>query len=63
MREGLIPTALGIGATATAVALRMRDMRRHKTRRRDIAPMAETALLGFGAAHIILGAIDLKQHK
>jgi hypothetical protein len=63
MREGLIPTTLGIGVTATAAALRLRDMKKHGMRRGSIVPMAETALLGFGAAHIVLGAIDLVQHR
>lgn len=63
MREGLIPTSLGIGVTATAAALRMRDMRKNGMKKSEIIPMAETALLGFGAAHIVLGTIDLVQHK
>jgi hypothetical protein len=63
MREGLIPTTLGIGVTATTAALRIRDMRKHGMEKSNIIPMAETALLGFGAAHIVLGTIDLVQHK
>ncbi len=63
MREGLLPTSLGIGVTAAAAALRMRDIRRHGMDKGSFIPMAETALLGFGAAHIVLGAIDLVQHK
>jgi hypothetical protein len=63
MREGLIPTSLGIGVTATAVALRMQDMKKNGMKKSEIIPMAETALLGFGAAHIVLGTIDLVQHK
>ena len=63
MREGLIPTSLGVGVTAAAAALRMRDMRKNGMDRSSLIPMAETALLGFGAAHIVLGAIDLVQHK
>ena len=63
MREGLLPTSLGIGVTAAAAALRMRDIRKKGMEQGSIIPMAETALLGFGAAHIVLGAIDLVQHK
>ncbi len=63
MREGLIPTSLGIGVTATAAALRMRDMKKHGMKKGNTIPMLETALLGFGAAHIVLGTIDLVQHK
>ncbi|HWQ30341.1 MAG: asparagine synthase [Pseudomonadota bacterium] len=63
MREGLIPTTLGIGVTATAAALRLRDMKKRGMKKGSLVPMAETALLGFGAAHIVLGAIDMVQHK
>lgn len=63
MREGLIPTSLGIGVTATTAALRMRDIKKHGMDRSNTIPMLETALLGFGAAHIVLGTIDLVQHK
>lgn len=63
MREGLIPTALGVGVTATAAGLRMRDMRRRGMKKGDTVPMLETALLGFGAAHVVLGTIDLIQNR
>ncbi|MFZ5354104.1 MAG: asparagine synthase [Bacillota bacterium] len=63
MREGLIPTLLGTGVTAAATVMRVRDMRKRGMRKRDMVPMAQTALLGFGLAHIILGAIDMAQHR
>jgi len=53
VREGTIPTALGTvvtGVGATLVAKR-------------VAPMVAAGVVGFGAAHVILGAIDLVQHK
>lgn len=51
MREGLIPTVLGTAVTATGTAIRPRY------------PMAGTALIGFGLAHVVLGAIDLVEHR
>ncbi|MDP4145137.1 MAG: asparagine synthase [Bacillota bacterium] len=61
VKEGLIPTALGTAVTAGAIALRAREG--FRMRRRDIAPMIETAVIGFGLAHIVLGAIDLAEHR
>ena len=52
MREGLIPSVLGTAVTATGVALRGS---RYKT--------AATAAIGFGLAHVVLGAIDLVEHR
>lgn len=63
MREGLIPTLLGTGVTVAASAMRARDIKRRGMKKRDIMPMAQTALLGFGVAHIVLGAIDMVQHR
>lgn len=53
VREGIIPTALGTVATGVGAALATK----HKT------PMIAAGVVGFGAAHIILGAIDMVQHK
>ncbi len=53
VHEGVIPTALGTvvtGVGATMVAKRM-------------SPMIAAGVVGFGAAHIMLGAIDLVQHR
>ena len=63
MREGIIPTALGTVVTATAVTLRARDMKRRGIRQKEILPMVENTLLGFGLAHIVLGTIDLIEHR
>jgi hypothetical protein len=52
MREGLIPTVLGTAVTATGLALR-------NGRYKPAAP----ALIGFGLAHVVLGAIDLVEHR
>lgn len=53
VREGTIPTALG--AVVTGVGASMAAKR--------IAPTAAAGIVGFGAAHIVLGAIDIIQHK
>lgn len=62
VKEGLVPIVLGTVVTGASMALRAQDMRKHKMKKKDVVPMAETALLGFGAAHVILGAIDLIKH-
>jgi len=63
MKEGLIPTALGTVVTASALALRTIDMSKKNMKQKDIIPMVETAVLGFGLAHIVLGTIDLMQNR
>ena len=63
MREGVIPAALGTLVTAGAVAMRARDIKRRGMRSKDIVPMIETGVIGFGLAHIVLGAIDLVEHR
>ncbi|WP_433946174.1 asparagine synthase [Paenibacillus sp. SN-8-1] len=52
MREGLVPTVLGAVVSATAASM-LRS--RYK--------MAATGALGFGLAHIVLGTIDLFEHR
>lgn len=59
VKEGLVPVVIGTIVTGASVALRAQDMQKHKMKKKDVVPMAETALLGFGAAHVVLGAIDL----
>ena len=51
MREGMVPTVLGTVVTATGLALR------------PIAPFISWGLAGFGLAHIVLGTIDLVEHR
>ncbi|WML35733.1 asparagine synthase [Clostridium sp. OS1-26] len=63
MREGLVPTVLGVAVTTGAVALRAMDMKKRGMKRKEMLPMAETAALGFGLAHIVLGTIDLIEHR
>jgi hypothetical protein len=51
--EGTIPAALGAVVTGVGAAMAAKH----------IAPKAASGIVGFGAAHIVLGAIDLFQHK
>jgi hypothetical protein len=51
MREGLIPAVLGTAVTASGVAMRGKY------------PMAGAAIAGFGLAHLVLGTIDLVEHR
>ncbi|WP_017413459.1 MULTISPECIES: hypothetical protein [Clostridium] len=62
IKDGVIPTVVGTVVTAGAAALRAKDMRSMKMNKNTLVPMAETALLGFGLAHVVLGAIDLMQN-
>jgi hypothetical protein len=32
-------------------------------KRKDIAPMISAGIVGFGLAHVVLGAIDLIEHN
>lgn len=58
MREGLIPTMLGTVVTAAGATLSRNNMKK-----RDVLPMIEAGVIGFGLAHIVLGAIDLVEHR
>jgi hypothetical protein len=53
-REGLIPTVLGSAVTAAGYTM--------KQNRRSNKMVANT-LFGFGLAHIVLGVIDLVEHR
>jgi hypothetical protein len=53
MREGAIPTVLGTVVTGVGAAMVAMEM----------APMIAAGVVGFGAAHIVLGTIDLIEHK
>ncbi|MBA9027323.1 hypothetical protein HNP81_002613 [Peribacillus huizhouensis] len=54
IREGLIPTALGTAVTATGYAMKQN---------RKSNKMVANTLFGFGLAHIVLGVIDLVEHR
>ncbi|MCM3094049.1 MULTISPECIES: asparagine synthase [unclassified Cytobacillus] len=54
VREGLIPTVLGTAVTTAGYAM--------KQNRRANNMLSDT-IVGFGLAHIVLGAIDLVEHR
>jgi len=54
IREGLIPTILGSAVTATGYALKQKS---------GSNKMIANTVFGFGLAHIVLGAIDLIEHR
>ena len=58
MREGLIPTILG-----TVVSVAGASFSRNNMKRKNMLPMIEAGVVGFGLAHIVLGAIDLVEHR
>ena len=53
VREGAVPTALGTVVTGVGAAMVAMQ----------VAPMVAAGVVGFGAAHIVLGTIDLAEHK
>jgi hypothetical protein len=57
-REGVIPTILGAAVTATAATAAAT-----KFRSKDTTAMIAAGVAGFGLAHIVLGAIDLVEHR
>ena len=58
MREGLIPTILGSVVTAAGATLSRNNMKK-----KNMLPMIEAGVIGFGLAHIVLGGIDLVEHR
>jgi hypothetical protein len=53
VRDGVIPTALGTIVTATGATLVAKK----------ISPALAAGILGYGLAHVVLGSIDLVEHK
>ena len=53
VQEGLIPTVLGTAVTATGTVLK----------KKDIKPALAAGIIGFGLAHVVLGAIDLMENR
>ena len=53
VQEGKIPITLGIIVTGAGIAMIAME----------IVPMIGAGVVGFGVAHIVLGSIDLVQHK
>ncbi len=54
IREGLIPAILGSAVTVTGYALKQKS---------GSNQMIANTIFGFGLAHIVLGAIDLVEHR
>ncbi|MFJ7828705.1 asparagine synthase [Peribacillus sp. NPDC097206] len=54
VREGLIPTALGTAVTAAGYAMKQN---------RGSNKMVANTVFGFGLAHVVLGVIDLVEHR
>jgi len=54
IREGLIPTILGSAVTVAGIALKQKSGSNN---------MIAHTVFGFGLAHILLGAIDLVEHR
>ncbi|HWO77192.1 MAG TPA: asparagine synthase [Bacillus sp. (in: firmicutes)] len=54
IREGLIPTILGCIFTICGILL---------TQNRRVDRMVSNTILGFGLGHIVLGVIDLFEHR
>lgn len=61
-REGLIPTVLGAAVTTAATAAGAGMMKKEYDRN-HLAPMVAAGIAGFGLAHIVLGSIDLVEHR
>lgn len=53
LREGIIPTGLGVVATTAGATLASLE----------ILPVVAAGVVGFGLAHIVLGTIDVVQHR
>ncbi|RFU69203.1 asparagine synthase [Bacillus sp. V59.32b] len=54
VREGLIPTALGTAVTAAGYAMKQNE---------GSNKMVANTIFGFGLAHVVLGVIDLVEHR
>ena len=54
IREGLIPAVLGSAVTAAGYAMKQKS---------GTNKMVANTIFGFGLAHIVLGAIDLVEHR
>ncbi|MGF7056764.1 asparagine synthase [Brassicibacter mesophilus] len=52
VREGLIPTVLGTAVTTTGLALK-----------KNLPSAVAWGIVGFGLAHVVLGTIDLVDHR
>ncbi len=51
VREGVIPTALGSVVTLSGLAIK------------SVNPLLGWGIAGFGLAHVVLGTIDIIEHR
>lgn len=63
IREGLLPIIAGGVVTITGAVMRGADMEKRGMNKNDITPMIGAGLVGFGIAHVVLGTIDIVQHR
>lgn len=63
MREGLVPTALGTIVTTAGAVMDGMAMKKRHSKKNDLYRMAAAGIVGFGLAHVVLGAIDLVEHR
>ena len=61
--EGVIPTLLGGAVTAAGIAMSKKNANKIRISKPKIAPLIEAGVIGYGLAHIVLGSIDIAQHK
>lgn len=54
IREGIIPTALGSAVTAAGYVMKQQC---------NSNKMIANTVFGFGLAHVVLGVIDLVEHR
>lgn len=59
MKKDMVALALGVAVTAAGVAMDIKQMKNRRFNGRDYSNMAGALLVGAGAAHIALGAIDM----
>lgn len=63
IKEGVIPVIAGTVVTSIGSVIRGTEMVKRGMKKRDVMPMVSAGLVGFGLAHIVLGAIDLNQSR
>lgn len=59
MRKGIIPVTLGTVVIATGIMLDSKQANSHSLKRNNPSSLVGTFLIGLGAAHILLGSIDI----
>lgn len=60
MPKGILPVVLGVGVTTAGLMIKKRTVKQKYIL--DLASMAGSTLCGFGAAHVLLGTLDIIKH-